>query len=276
MRLPASVGEPVIAQERPAAGGSTILVIDDDGAVRDLMQRFLAKEGFGVVTASGGEQGLRLAREVVPDAITLDVMMPGMDGWSVLASLKADASTADIPVVMLTIVDDRNLGYALGADDYLTKPIDRDRLLAAIRKFRSDLPVLVVDDDDAQRSLMRRILEKEGYAVEEAGNGRQALATLGELTPGLILLDLMMPEMDGFELVEELRHREAWRAIPVMVVTAKDLTPEDHERLNGYVRKILQKGASTCEALLSDVGGFVAASMARRKRRQSNGKNIAG
>ncbi len=221
MRLPAAVGERA-AEPRPGAGtgGSTILVIDDDAAVRDLMQRFLAKEGFNIVTATGGEQGVRLAQEMKPDAITLDVMMPGMDGWAVLSALKADALTADIPVVMLTIVDDKNLGYALGADDYLTKPIDRERLLAAMRKYRRDLPVLVVDDDDVLRELMRRILEKDGYSVTEARNGRDALDRLAEVTPGLILLDLMMPEMDGFELVEELRHHPSWRSIPIMVVTA--------------------------------------------------------
>jgi CheY-like chemotaxis protein len=274
MRLPAAA-----ARTAPAAaavtGSSTILVIDDDAAVRDLMQRFLAKEGFGIVTATGGEQGLRLARDLQPDAITLDVMMPGMDGWAVLAELKADTGTADIPVVMLTIVDDRNLGYALGADDYLTKPIDRERLVASLKRFRRDLPVLVVDDDEDLRELMHRILEKEGYAVIEARNGKEALARLDEFSPGLILLDLMMPEMDGFELVEELRHHEAWRQIPILVVTAKDLTPEDHERLNGYVQKILQKGASSREALLREVGDLVATSTAKRKQRQMNGQDIA-
>jgi len=266
MRLPAAVGERA-AEARPSAGtgGSTILVIDDDAAVRDLMQRFLAKEGFRIQTASGGEQGLHLAREMQPDAITLDVMMPGMDGWAVLSALKADPGTADIPVVMLTIVDDKNLGYALGADDYLTKPIDRERLLAAMHKYRRDLPVLLVDDDEVLRELMRRILEKDGYTVKEARNGREALSRLAEITPGLILLDLMMPEMDGFELVEELRHHATWRSIPILVVTAKELTAEDRGRLNGYVQKILQKGASSRDAFLREVGDLVAASMARRK-----------
>ena len=165
------------------------------------------------------------------------------------------------------IVDDKNLGYALGADDYLTKPIDRERLLAAMKKYRHDLPVLVVDDDDVLRELLRRILEKDGYTVVEARNGKEALARLNELTPGIILLDLMMPEMDGFELVEELRHHDRWRAIPVLVVTAKELTAEDRARLNGYVEKVLQKGASSRDALLREVGDLVAASMARRKEK---------
>ena len=134
-----------------------------------------------------------------------------------------------------------------------------------MHKYRHDLPVLVVDDDQVLRELLRRILEKDGYTVVEARNGREALARLAEITPGLILLDLMMPEMDGFELVEELRHHKEWRSIPILVVTAKELTAEDRGRLNGYVQKILQKGASSRDALLREVGDLVAASMARRK-----------
>jgi signal transduction histidine kinase/DNA-binding response OmpR family regulator len=272
IRLPATVveprGEPVAPAEaapEPPDGASAVLVIDDDAAVRELMQRFLAREGFRVVTATGGEEGLRLARELAPDAITLDVMMPGMDGWAVLSALKSDPEVADIPVIMLTMVDDRNLGYALGAADYLTKPVDRERLVAVLQKYRRDLPILVVDDDVAVRELMRRILEREGYAVTEAENGRAALERLREAIPGLILLDLMMPDMDGFEFVAECRTHEAWRGIPIVVVTAKDLTPGDRERLNGYVEKILAKGASTREALLTEVRNLVGACVARRR-----------
>jgi len=268
LRLPAVVAEHAPESGAPAPvaeGARRVLVIDDEATVRDLMRRFLAREGYDVVAASNGEEGLRLARELAPDAITLDVMMPGMDGWAVLAALKADAQTAAIPVVMLTIVDDKNLGYALGAADYLTKPIDRDRLLEALAKFRRDRPILVVDDDAAVRELLRRILEKEGYRVVEATNGRAALEALAKTAPGLILLDLMMPEMDGFELVEALREHETWRALPVLVITAKELTSEDRRRLNGYVERILQKGAASREVLLREVGEFVAASTAERQ-----------
>jgi GAF domain-containing protein/CheY-like chemotaxis protein/anti-sigma regulatory factor (Ser/Thr protein kinase) len=274
IRLPAQVAEAV--QETPApaapvegvpAGIGTVLVIDDEAAVRDLMQRFLTREGFRVVTASGGEDGLRRARELRPDAITLDVMMPGIDGWAVLSALKADPDVADIPVVMLTIVDDKNLGYALGAADYLTKPIDRERLVTVLDKYRRDLPVLVVDDDVAVRQLLRRMLEPEGYAVVEADNGRAALERLRDVSPCCILLDLMMPEMDGFEFVTEFRRREAWRAIPIVVITAKDLSHDDRERLNGYVQKILQKGTHGREQLLAEVRELVATSVARRRPR---------
>ena len=240
-------------------------MIDDEPAVRDLMQRFLTKEGFRVVTAPGGEDGLKLARELRPDAITLDVMMPGMDGWAVLTALKADPDIADIPVIMLTIVDDRNLGYTLGAADYLTKPIDRDRLVTVLKKYRRDLPVLIVDDDAVLRQLLRRILEPEGYKVVEAENGRVALDRLRGVSPSVILLDLMMPEMDGFEFVTEFRRHEAWRAIPIVVITARDLSREDRERLNGYVEKILQKGAPGRDELLAEVRELVATNMARRR-----------
>ena len=243
-------------------GAGTVLVIDDEPAVRDLMQRFLSREGFRVVTAAGGEEGLRLARELKPDAITLDVMMPGMDGWAVLSALKADVAIADIPVVMLTIVDDKNLGYALGATDYLTKPIDRERLVTVLRKYRRDGPVLLVDDDAAIRQLLRRMLEPEGHTVVEAENGLVALERLRTIIPSVVLLDLMMPEMDGFQFVVEFRRHEPWRAIPIVVITAKDLSLDDRERLNGYVHKILEKGAYGREQLLAEVRDLVATSLA--------------
>jgi CheY-like chemotaxis protein len=272
--LPVQVAEPSDEAAAPAApaeplpsGVGTVLVIDDEAAVRDLMQRFLTKEGFRVVLAPGGEEGLRLAREVRPDAITLDVMMPGMDGWAVLSALKADPGVADIPVVMLTIVDDRNLGYALGAAEYLTKPIDRERLVTVLEKYRRDLPVLVVDDDLEVRQLLGRMLEPEGYTVVEAENGRAALERLRDVSPSVVLLDLMMPEMDGFEFVAEFRRHEASRGIPIVVITARDLSREDRERLNGYVQKILQKGAHGRDALLAEVRELVAASVARRRPR---------
>jgi GAF domain-containing protein/CheY-like chemotaxis protein len=272
VRLPARVAEtsePVApatsAVETGPATAGTVLVIDDEIGVRDLMQRFLVKQGFRVVTAAGGEEALRRARELRPDAITLDVMMPGMDGWTVLSALKADPETADIPVIMLTIVDDRSLGYALGASDYLTKPIDRERLVAVLRKYRRECPVLVVDDDAGVRQLLRRMLEPDGYTVVEAENGRVALERARAAPPGVVLLDLMMPEMNGFEFVTEFRRDERWRAIPIVVITARDLSREERERLNGDVERILQKGAYGRDELLAEVRDLVTTSVARGK-----------
>jgi GAF domain-containing protein/CheY-like chemotaxis protein len=273
IRLPSEVKEPTreipapIVGETARGGPSTVLVIDDDAAVRDLMARFLGKEGFRVVTAAGGKEGLRLARDVEPDVITLDVLMPGMDGWSVLTALKGDPALADIPVVMLTMLDDRNLGYALGAAEYLSKPIERERLVAVLGRYRRDLPILVIDDDPDFRDLARRTLEREGYTVVEAHNGRVGLARLGEVTPGVVLLDLMMPEMDGFDFVATVRADPAWRSLPIVVITAKDLSPEDHERLNGYVARVLQKVALSRDVLLGEVRDLVAASARHARRR---------
>ncbi|HEY9632506.1 MAG TPA: response regulator [Coleofasciculaceae cyanobacterium] len=241
-------------------GAKTVLVIDDDPTVHDLMQRFLTKEGFRVASALTGEEGLAVAQALQPDAITLDVMMPSMDGWGVLAGLKANPELANIPVIMLTIVDNKNMGYALGASDYLTKPIDRDRLNAILKKHqrdRSPKTLLLVEDDAPTREMMHRLLEKEGWTVMEAENGHIALERMSDIQPELILLDLMMPEMDGFTFVHELQQHESWRSIPVVVLTARDITPEDRQQLNGYVENILQKGAYTCEALLSQVSQLV-------------------
>jgi PAS domain S-box-containing protein len=274
IRLPAEIAGPATTSEPgavPTAGplapdGFTLLVIDDDATARELMQRFLATEGFHVVSASSGAEGLRLAKELLPDAITLDVLMPGMDGWAVLAGLKADPALADIPVVMLTILEEKNMAYALGASEYLTKPIDRDRLVAVLERYRCEdqaQTILVVEDDPAMRETLRRVLEPGGWAVDEAENGQIGLARLEMRRPGLILLDLMMPEMDGFEFIAELRRRDEWRSIPVVVITAKDLTVEDHRRLNGYVAAIVQKSAYSREELLAEVHDLLANSVRR-------------
>ena len=243
-----------------------VLVIDDDPTVRELMERFLRSADLRIVTAAGGDEGLRLARELRPAAITLDVLMPAMDGWAVLAVLKADPELAEIPVTMLTIVEDRHLGYALGAADYLTKPVDRQRLVAALARQVGDRQVrgvLLVEDDRATRETVRRALEHAGWTVAEAENGRVALERVADERPGAILLDLMMPEMDGFELIAELRCHAEWREIPVVVMTAKDLTEEDRRRLNGYVRAIVQKAGTSTELFLAELREQLATSVRR-------------
>jgi len=273
IRMPADVGvaQPAAAVRdaaRPGArpsAGSTILVVDDDQSVRDLTERFLTREGFSVVKAAGGHEGLRLARELHPAAITLDVMMPDLDGWTVLAAIKGDPELADIPVILMTIVDEKNRGYSLGATDYMVKPIDRERLTAVLRSIcgAAGRRVLLVDDDETMRRGVRLALEPDGWQVSEAENGRVALARLAETRPDVIMLDLMMPEMDGFEFLVEMRSRAAWREIPVLVVTAKDLSAEEHSRLNGDVERVLQKGASNLEDLLRELGRILPGSIER-------------
>jgi CheY-like chemotaxis protein len=243
------------------------LVIDDDLSVQDLMQRFLSREGFQVFAAGSGTEGLKLARFHMPDVIVLDVMMPSVDGWAVLTELKADPQLANIPVVMVTMVDDKNLGYALGASDYLLKPIDYDRLAELLHKYSSEstpASVMVVEDNTENREMMRRQLTKAGWQVMEATNGREALTLMDTQQPGIILLDLMMPEMDGFEFLDELRRRPQWRTIPVIVLTAKDLTPEDRRRLDGQIERVYQKGAFNRQMLLNEISQLASQAVSQR------------
>ena len=238
------------------SGATCVLVIDDDQTQRELMQRFLVAEGFNARVAASGEEGLRLARQLRPVAITLDVMMPGMDGWSVLSALKADAYLRDIPVIMVTMVDDPDRGVTLGAADYATKPVDRRRLAEILRKHtcgNPPCPVLLVEDDPSTRALTRKMLEREGWKVSEADNGRVALESMERERPRLILLDLMMPEMDGFEFAQRVRAHAEWRHIPIVVLTAMDLTAADRQRLNGYVEAIIRKAGDSRSSLLNQV-----------------------
>jgi CheY-like chemotaxis protein len=272
--LPGTQAQPVAADTEVAMDGadlvslhetpgSMILVIDDDPEACDIIKRYLVKGGFKVAVASSGEQGLRLAHELKPAAITLDVMMPEMDGWSVLRALKADPVLRAIPVIMLTMIDDRTRGYSLGAVDYLTKPIDREQLRKALSRYYSageDSVVLLVEDDIETREVMARTLKKSGWSVSEAGNGQEALNVLASVQPRLILLDLMMPVMDGFGFLAKMRAQPEWQHIPVIVVTAKDLTEDDRNRLKGMVEEVLEKNAYTREQLLERMSEAMASS----------------
>jgi signal transduction histidine kinase/CheY-like chemotaxis protein len=241
-----------------------VLVIDDDPAMHDLVRRTLEKEGIAVIPALSGEEGIELARQLKPAVITLDVMMPGSDGWNVLRTLKADPDLAKIPVVMLTIIDDKNLGFSLGASEYLTKPVDRDRLIRVIRRFRHEGGgrALVIDDDEAARDRMRDLLRGEAWEVNEARNGREGLEALGRGLPDLILLDLMMPEMNGFDFLAALRGREGGEQVPVVVVTAHDLTPEEREHLSTHVARVFDKDHLDSEALVAEMKRLLAGSSA--------------
>ena len=238
------------------SGINTVLIIDDDIAAQEVLRETFEKAGFSVACAASGEEGLRLAKQLRPAAITLDILMPHMDGWGVLIRLKNDPITLDIPVVLVTIMDDKNLGYSLGAAEYLTKPVDRQRLVALVRKHQygtTDCPILVVDDDAGNRDAMCRTLISAGYSVIEAEHGQTALTVLEKCKPRLIILDLMMPVMDGFQFMTKLREQEKWRTLPVIVVTAKELTEEDRMLLQGSVELMLPKGGFTREQLLQDI-----------------------
>ncbi|MBI3269423.1 MAG: response regulator [Planctomycetes bacterium] len=249
---------------------NTVLVIDDDAEMRQMLSRSLGEQGFRVLEAPGGLEGLRIAREARPSVITLDVLMPGVDGWTVLSRLKADPALAAIPVIMLTAVEDRQMGIALGAADFLMKPIDKGRLLGVVRRVggtQAGRSVLIVEDDAMTRSMLRRAMEEEGWKAAEAENGRKAIAALEKASPSLILLDLLMPEMDGFEFVDALRKRQDWRALPVVVITSKDVTAEDRRRLDGSVHRILQKGSYGQKELLSVLRDLVSAGAAAPRPR---------
>jgi PAS domain S-box-containing protein len=244
---------------------ATVLIIDDEQPAHELLERELAGAGYDILHATGGREGLKLAKQARPDVITLDIIMPDLDGWSVLKALKADPDLCDIPVVLATIMRDRDLGFALGAADYITKPLDREVLMRVVgRHVRGDgrAQVLVVDDDPKTRDMLRRTLQKAGWTVAEAANGSEAIAALERAKPALVLLDLMMPGMDGFEVLERLHDDETWREVPVIILTAKDLTREDVDRLNGRVVKVLQKGAYQRRDLVRDIHGMIARQVA--------------
>jgi PAS domain S-box-containing protein len=253
-RGPASAA--VLPGKQGDGSAGTVLVIDDDADARRLLRNALAADGFRVEEATDGTSGLDLARAVRPDAITLDVLMPGMDGWEVLRRIRADESLADVPVIMLSVLHEQQLAIALGATEYVTKPIDRTQLRSILRRHQATSPagtVLVVEDDAATRRTFARGFAREGWTVIEADNGRVALERMAVHTPSLILLDLMMPVMDGAEFIAELRKVEAWQQIPVIVVTAKDITREERERLNGHVSDVLTKGTYSHIDLVRDI-----------------------
>jgi signal transduction histidine kinase/DNA-binding response OmpR family regulator len=244
------------AEIASTGSGPLVLVIDDDATVQDLLRRWLNRDGFRVETAADGATGLARARELRPAIITLDVMMPGMDGWEVLAALKENPETADIPVIVVSIVDEKGLGFSLGAADYLTKPLDFSRLSSVLNRHAKvglGRKVLIVEDNEATQELLQKRLTKEGWQVVAAGNGREALERLTQGPPDLVLLDLMMPEMDGFEFLEAFRKQPGCARTTVVVMTAKILTPADHQRLRGQVAQIVAKANLSPEMLAAEI-----------------------
>ena len=245
----------------PAIPGlrTKILLIDDDLLIHDLISRNLSKIGCEVHTADGGEAGLKLARELNPDLIILDVMMPKMDGWSVLNVLKHDQELRTIPVIMHTMVADRNLGYMLGAADYLVKPVSSSQLCISVNKLRRKQAgaVLVVDDDPALRERLSFQLRKEGLVPILAENGIQALEILEEQPISLVFTDLIMPEMDGLTLITTIKANPDWKDIPIVVLTAKDLTTEEHEVLSEHSKLIIEKHSIPYADLFAYLGALI-------------------
>ena len=262
IRVPALMPEPEAEEARPLSDidqppaeirRDLVLVIDDEAAQRELMTRFLERQRFEVRTASDGRSGLEMARSLQPRAILLDVMMPQMDGWSVLKALKADAETARIPVVMVTFVADTGLGASLGAADFVPKPIDWIKLKAVIDQFRdAEGDLLIVDDDPDARQRLRSVLERNGWAVQEAGDGAEALDRVRYALPRLILLDLTMPVMDGFAFLHRLRELPGCDDIPVVVLSARDITARERTEL-AEASLILKKGETSLRDVATEI-----------------------
>jgi adenylate cyclase len=248
--------------------GIVVLIVDDDPVSRDLLSTSLKREGYHTVQARGGDEALELARKLRPDAITLDVLMPKTDGWTVLEALKLDAGLRNIPVIMVTIAPDRSIGLSLGAAEVLTKPVNRSELMSMLRDLLArEGPILVVEDDLATRETVRSTIEKMGLSIAEATNGKRALAWLSENElPALILLDLMMPEMDGFEFLDAFNRKAEWRCVPVVVITAKQLTAAERDLLS--VRTVIQKGIS----IDRDIASIIAKAVGRLPARGPTGQ----
>jgi CheY-like chemotaxis protein len=239
-------------------GKKLIMCIDDDPGVITLYKRYLEKQGYQVIGVIDPTQAVTEAKRLRPYAITLDVLMPNKDGWDVLADLKKTPDLNTTPILVCSIIQDKTRGFSLGAADYLVKPITEDELLRALERVNRDKSihrVLIVDDEPSALQLLRRILESQSdYQVLEASGGAQALSMTQADKPELIILDLMMPEIDGFTVLETVKSNPSTHDIPVIVVTAKEITPEDRERLNGNMVALYNKGMFTADELLSDIG----------------------
>lgn len=242
----------------------TVLVIDDSHHDRKFLHRYLTGEGYNVVMAVNGKQGLQMAKEIVPDMITLDVMMPEMDGWETLVALKNDPFLVNIPVVMSSIIEDRHLAQTLGAVDYLAKPVDKVRLLNVVDKHiaRSARgPILVIEDDPDTLEITCDLLVQAGWSIQAAENSIEAIEIIEKCPPVLILLDLMMPEMDGFEVIKKLRYHPQWQLIPIIVITSVELSTSEYAQLSKQVQNIFQKGKYELQDLLNEVNEVVSSSL---------------
>ncbi len=263
---------PLIATTQPAAESSSglaadakgnaarplVLVVEDDPPASELLTRQLERAGFRTEVVRSGADAVSHAQQSKPVAITLDILLPGLDGWEVLTRLKQDPATSSIPVIVISVVDNPDLAMALGAVDYFVKPVPAKDLIERLRRFqlgaagaRGKTQVLVVDDERANRDWLREVLEPAGFGVISAIGGREAIELARSRLPDLVLLDLMMPEVSGFDVVEALRADQSTSATPIMVLTAKDLTDEDKRQLNGRVSRILQRGSTGASDLVS-------------------------
>jgi CheY-like chemotaxis protein/anti-sigma regulatory factor (Ser/Thr protein kinase) len=229
-----------------APRGSTILIVEDDLNAQNLLTHYLTEAGYTVTHALDGEQAIQMARDTNPDAITLDIMLPRKDGWEVLAELKSTPGKEDIPVVIVSMTEDRQLGFSLGAVEFLVKPVNKSRLIEVVNRAvattgKQHATVLVVDDEPKTVEYLTDLLRHQGYSVLPAFGGQQAIDLATERLPDVIILDLMMPEVTGFDVVQRLREHPRACDIPILIFTAKDITDEDRRRLNSHIQAIMPK-----------------------------------
>ncbi|MEA2463947.1 MAG: hypothetical protein QOJ98_1694, partial [Acidobacteriota bacterium] len=250
-------GEAVLEVHRDGiAPGERVLVVEDENEAFDALSAYLQSAGYVPIRARCGEEAIKLARVMRPRAITLDLVLPGMEGWQVLRELKADPETCGIPVIIVSMIENRQLALAFGADDYFVKPVDWPRMLRRLAEItgRDALPrharLLLIDDDLSVHQLLEHELANEGYVLETVTSAAEAIERAERVRPDVIILDLMMPGMNGFELAEQLRQRESTSSIPILVLTAKDLTPADRERLRHGVSGLVMKGSAAGARLI--------------------------
>ena len=241
----------------PTTDRERVLVVEDDANAYDLIASALRSAGYTATRARYGEEAIKLANELRPLAITLDLVLPGIDGWEVLKRLKNGEFTRDIPIVIISVVENRDLGIALGADDYFVKPVDRERLLDRVRALSThgeERPrLLLIDDDSAVHSLIEAELSTAGFVIESAFNGEQGLIAARERTPDVIILDLMMPGMSGFEIADTLKEDPLTANIPILVLTSKEITADERRELQSKVSSFVQKGKSARAQLLREI-----------------------
>jgi DNA-binding response OmpR family regulator len=254
--------EEVSAVERIEREGKRplILVVEDDPKSSELLKIYLTQEGYDVATAFAGKEAIKTAKELKPMAITLDIILPGKSGWDVLKELKELPETKDIPVIIVSILEEKERGFSLGAVDYLVKPIKKEELLRVVNRYSLTMKpegkpvnILVIDDEPKTVELMAAVLEAKGYNVHKAYGGQEGIDLAIKQEHDLIILDLMMPAVDGFDVVEELKKHTWSKDVPIIISTAKDLTEEDFLRLKGKVESIARKGKFSKDDLLRQV-----------------------
>jgi CheY-like chemotaxis protein len=257
---PAEPSEPVAASD---GGMGSVLVVEDDRRSADLLRVYLEGAGYAVSIARDGVEGLELAGRLRPAAVILDILLPRLNGWDLLARLKGDPATAEIPVVIVSMTDDQGAGFALGATDYLVKPVDRAHLLGAMSRCvsprREQRTLVAIDDDPVDLDLLEAVLAPEGWRVVRATGGEEGVRVVRKERPAVVVLDLLMPDVDGFAVVEQLRADPVVGDVPVVVLTSKEMTRADRERLAGQISFLAQKGTFP-QAELVDLVGRVAGS----------------